>query len=200
MIWVLAVGFCAVASACSDVSQGADPSSEAGSGNGRPKAGSGGAKSEEQAASGSEGPPPSGGGGRSGAGAGGAGAGGAGSGAAGATAEPVDDGEATWSNVYQFSFRTCRNPDCHGGGIIGLNFASKDAAYESMLNQPAYPMGQCVMLAKQRLVPGDPDNSLLYLKLDQNAPCGQNMPPGGQLPPKERDRVRTWIMNGAKND
>jgi hypothetical protein len=50
------------------------------------------------------------------------------------------------------------------------------------------------------VVPGEPDNSLMWLKLAVDAPCGQQMPVGGQLSQKARDRIRAWIEMGAKND
>jgi hypothetical protein len=58
------------------------------------------------------------------------------------------------------------------------------------------------------VVPGKPEESLLMAKMDgtqaslqncQNG-CGMEMPPGEILPQKQRDVVRTWIKNGAKND
>ena len=123
------------------------------------------------------------------------------SGAAGAGTTPaMDDGSVNWSTIYQFVFWSCRNEACHGSGLAGVNFATKDAAYETLLNKPANPNFECAKLGKQRLVAGEPDESLLYLKLDINSPCGQQMPPGGLLSDEKRERVRQWIMNGAKND
>jgi hypothetical protein len=118
-------------------------------------------------------------------------------GAAGA----ADDGAPTWTGIYTYSFRSCRVDTCHGGGLVGLTFATKDGAYASLVNQPANAMSKCAMLGKQRVVPNDPDNSLLFLKLDTKAtPCGQQMPPGGQLAAKEIQRVHDWIAMGAKDD
>jgi hypothetical protein len=60
---------------------------------------------------------------------------------------------------------------------------------------------------KMRVVPGDPENSLLYLKLANRAPCGSGMPVAG--PPREMsglfnarqlEVVRSWIAAGAKKD
>jgi hypothetical protein len=119
-------------------------------------------------------------------------------GAAGA----ADDGKPTFSGIYEFELRSCKVETCHGRGIAGVNMASKQGAYDSLINQPSSPppMGKCMMLGKQRVVPKEPENSLLYLKLDSTAPCGQQMPPGGQLSQTARDRIRDWIAMGAKND
>jgi hypothetical protein len=116
------------------------------------------------------------------------------------TPPTMDDDMPTFTNIYTFDFRSCRVETCHGGGLAGLNMSSQDYAWNSLVNQPANPDRLCAMLGKQRVVPSDPDNSLLYLKLDINAPCGQQMPPGGQLARKARERIRTWIALGAKND
>ena len=111
-----------------------------------------------------------------------------------------DDGAPTWTNLYSFTFWSCTNPSCHGGGLAGVNFATKEAGWATLVGKPANPMFMCGQLDKQRVVPGEPDNSLLYLKLDIDAPCGQQMPPGGSLSDAQRERVREWIMRGAKND
>jgi hypothetical protein len=111
-----------------------------------------------------------------------------------------DDGAPTWSGIYTHVFTTCRLASCHGGGTAQLNMATRDAGYVSLVNQPPRAGGQCASFDKQRVVPYEPDNSLLYRKLDQTAPCGQQMPPGGQLSQSARDRIRAWIMLGAKDD
>jgi hypothetical protein len=117
-----------------------------------------------------------------------------------AAAPAMDDGLPTWTGIYAFSFKSCQVDICHGRNLVGVNMTSKDAAYESLVGQPANASSMCAMLGKMRVVPGDPDNSLLFLKLDINAPCGQQMPVGGQLAAKQIQRVREWIMLGAKND
>jgi cytochrome c5 len=121
-------------------------------------------------------------------------------GISGAAAPAKDDGEPTWSNIFTYDFRSCRVVNCHGGGTAGVDMTSKDAAWDSLVHQPANPKGMCAQLGKERIVPGQPDESLLYLKLDINAPCGQQMPAGGQLSQKARDRIKTWIEMGAAKE
>ena len=117
------------------------------------------------------------------------------------TAPAMDDGAVTWSNIYAFDFRSCQVSNCHGKGTAGVVMTNKDAAWDSLVNQPASPTNMCSQLGKQRVVPGKPDESLLFLKLDgDSAPCGQQMPPGGQLSRKARERVRAWIEMGAEKD
>ena len=130
----------------------------------------------------------------------GAGAAGSSGSTAGMSASGADDGEPHWSGIFQNVFTTCRLDSCHGGGLIGVDFSNKDAAWNSLVDQPAASDSACAMLGKKRVVPNEPDESLLYLKLDIDAPCGSQMPPGGQLRQAARDRIRAWIEMGAKND
>ena len=139
-------------------------------------------------------------------GAGGAGAasgsgGASGSGATNTSSLPMtDDGSPTWNNIFTFDFRTCRLAGCHGTGTAGLDMTSPQAALDTLINQPADPNRECAKFGKQRVVPGKPDESLLYLKLDIKAPCGNQMPVGGELPQKAKDRVKAWIEMGAKRE
>lgn len=56
------------------------------------------------------------------------------------------------------------------------------------------------------VVPGKPEESLLMAKMDGTqatlckGPCGNQMPQEELLPEAEREIVRLWIKNGAKND
>jgi hypothetical protein len=53
----------------------------------------------------------------------------------------------------------------------------------------------------KRVVAGDPDMSLLMLKIEGMQPCGTQMPPNGSMLSAEQiDQIKTWIMNGAMND
>lgn len=136
-----------------------------------------------------------------GASGGSAGASGSSASAGSASAAPMkDDGAVTWSNIFTFDFRSCQVSTCHGAGTAGVVMTNKDAAWESLVNVPSAPDRPCAMLNKQRVVPGNPDESLLYIKLDVNAPCGQQMPIGGQLSQKSRDRIKAWIEMGAMKD
>jgi hypothetical protein len=119
----------------------------------------------------------------------------------GGAAEPVGEAQpGTFSHIYENAFRTCRT-QCHVMGFSMLNMATREAAYAALVDQDSNPRNMdCAPLDLKRVKPGAPEESLLYLKLDINAPCGQQMPPGGLLPLEYRDEVRAWIANGAKND
>jgi hypothetical protein len=86
-------------------------------------------------------------------------------------------------------------------GFSMLDMSSRDAAYASLVDHDSNPKNEaCAKLGLKRVKAGEPDQSLLYLKLDSHAPCGQQMPPGGQLPQELRDEVREWIARGAKDN
>jgi len=134
-----------------------------------------------------------------------AGAAGGAAGSAGADDAGVSEpaGEApygSFSHIYEVAFRTCRT-QCHVMGFSMLNMATRESAYAALVDQDSNPRNMnCAPLGLKRVKPGAPDESLLYLKLDINAPCGQQMPPGGTLPKELQDEVRAWIANGAKDD
>lgn len=119
----------------------------------------------------------------------------------GGVTEPAGETQpGTFSHIYEVAFKTCRT-QCHVMGFSMLNMATRDAAYAALVDQDSNPRNMgCAPLGLKRVKPGDPEQSLLYLKLDINAPCGQQMPPGGLLTQASRDEVRDWIANGAKND
>ncbi|HEX4515639.1 MAG TPA: hypothetical protein VH054_18960 [Polyangiaceae bacterium] len=54
-----------------------------------------------------------------------------------------------------------------------------------------------------RVVPGNADQSVMYLKvsLDDASPCGNKMPDGlAPLSDDEADGIEAWINAGAQND
>jgi hypothetical protein len=123
--------------------------------------------------------------------------------AAGSSANTDADAGAsepgTFSHVYDNVFVGCRRM-CHSEGLVGLDMSTRQSAYRTLVDQPANPKAQCADLGKKRVQPGAPDDSLLFLKLNAHAPCGQQMPPGGQLPMELRDEVKKWIEDGAKDN
>jgi hypothetical protein len=138
-----------------------------------------------------------------------AGAGASAAGAAG-SADPVP-GSPTFSAIFQ---DIIVGTGCNGGaachaGMAGGNLTMRKQAdtYSALVNMKGMgmtatsPATKCMDSGLVRVVPNDPDKSLLYQKLSAAmAPCGQSMPPGGALNPAQIMQVRTWIMNGAKND
>jgi hypothetical protein len=119
----------------------------------------------------------------------------------GGVSEPAAEAAyGSFSHIYEVAFRTCRT-QCHVMGFSMLNMATRESAYAALVDQSSNPNNMnCAPLGLKRVKPGAPEESLLYLKLDINAPCGQQMPPGGTLKKELQDEVRAWITNGAKDD
>jgi hypothetical protein len=124
----------------------------------------------------------------------------------GATADPDPTPSLSYLNDHVFASR-CTAP-CHAGGdnaAGGLDM-SKDL-HARLVSVPA-SAAACAGAARVRVVPNDPDASLLYAKvadkIDHIAPpCGDTMPLGPDLPAlssEESDLIRRWILMGALDD
>jgi outer membrane protein assembly factor BamB len=129
-------------------------------------------------------------------------------GGAPATAPTFVPGSATWSAVFQ---EVIVNNGCNGGSTChastsggNLVMQTKADSYAALINIAA--MGNsgtptCAASGLRRVVPSEPDNSLLVTKLEQAMPaCGARMPPGAALKPEQIKQVRDWVAAGAKDD
>jgi uncharacterized membrane protein len=93
---------------------------------------------------------------------------------------------------------------CHNDApsFGGLAYFPGDAsfAYGNLVNVPAGAAENnlCKASGLMRVKPGDPEHSLMYLKLTM-PPCGSKMPPAAfsQATQEQVDLVRQWIMDGA---
>lgn len=90
--------------------------------------------------------------------------------------------------ILQVHCASCHSPGGEGATASGLVLTS----YASVMKGTKYgPM----------IVPGDPENSNLMWLLDWRASPQLRMPHGKQqLPVGERDTIRTWIRQGAKDN
>lgn len=96
---------------------------------------------------------------------------------------------------------TCGTVFCHATDAY-YELASPERGYETLVGVPASSFG-CQGTGLDRVSPGHPEASLLYLKIT-HPPCGSVMPPafGGQpaLAPRQIDQIRRWILRGAPRD
>ena len=71
--------------------------------------------------------------------------------------------------------------------------SSATVAYDNLVDVPSsQPNGL------DRVEPGDPDTSHLFLKVTGNQTTGSQMPLGGmQLPQQDLDTIEQWIADGA---
>lgn len=125
---------------------------------------------------------------------------------AGATPNPT-----SFSAIYQDIFFNlgCGSGQCHSAVASGgLNMTSRDMAYTNLVGVIAMGMAQpgtaangCGGTGMIRVVPGDPNSSLLVAKLAHTQTCGGPMPNAGTtLPADQLQRIRDWISAGAPND
>lgn len=108
----------------------------------------------------------------------------------------------SFAGMHQTIFRpTCANSGCHDG-TFEPDFRTIESTYNTLVFQKA------IQIAGQndiRVVPGNPDASLLYLRLSQVIGSG-TMPlvlePNSDWNTKKTEyiaNVRSWIQNGAKD-
>jgi hypothetical protein len=117
-------------------------------------------------------------------------------------------GSATFSAIYAeiLVAKGCSSSSlCHGGSGGGLTLSQRDAAYSALVDVAAMGVTRspphCRDSGLKRVVPGAPEHSLLFLKVQGSPPCGQAMPPNPPLlEPAHIQRIRDWIMAGAPND
>jgi len=107
----------------------------------------------------------------------------------------------TFRFVYSI-FRANCSSGCHlttsfPSGTFGM--ATRALAYQNMVGVDC---GGNACRGRKRVVPGDPEMSVLYKKIQREAPCGDPMPPedGKELSSDQVELVRQWILAGAPND
>ena len=115
---------------------------------------------------------------------------------------------ATFTTVYSTLFPRATKYQCdfcHGlpanqlsNGRLSMGM-DQATAYAALVGQSSMSDGCGGM---QLVVPGEPDASLMMLKLSQNPPpCGDQMPLGGDpLSAVQLKLVRNWIVDGAQDD
>jgi mono/diheme cytochrome c family protein len=88
---------------------------------------------------------------------------------------------------------------CHGAGKT-LDLSTPELAHAQLVGVEArYPACSSSdgSVAKQRVVAGMPDQSLLIDKLEGRQTCGKQMPTKMLLPSASVDVFRAWILAGA---
>lgn len=113
-----------------------------------------------------------------------------------------------FSQVFNEVFGGCAG-FCHRGSGLGmLSLSLEDDAYSALVDQDArgteLPMGAaraCADSGVKRVVPGNAEASLLYLKLAGRHACGTAMPPpdtgAPAIPGDKLELVKRWIDGGA---
>jgi hypothetical protein len=104
----------------------------------------------------------------------------------------------TYSAIYDeiLEPQGCTADRCHGG--LGLKLAAKAAGHASLIND----VGTMACAGMKFVVPGKPNESLLYRKVADAMPaCGTRMPLSlAPLKPEELKQIEDWILMGAPNN
>ena len=90
----------------------------------------------------------------------------------------------------------CNNVSCHGSPIISSNYSVSTYGDFVTSGEQATALNICVVK------PGDPDNSYLVWKLEgRSGIAGVQMPQtGAKMTPQDIAMVKTWILEGARNN
>ena len=90
----------------------------------------------------------------------------------------------------------CNNVSCHGSPIVSSNYAV--STYGEFVTPGDQATGLNICVVK----PGDPDNSYLVWKLEGRGEIlGVQMPQtGAKMTAGDLDLVKTWILEGARNN
>jgi hypothetical protein len=114
--------------------------------------------------------------------------------------------EPKWSSIYERVI-VPQCVSCHGPGPTDyrpehkLDLSTMEIAYTQMVGATAMG-GFCNDRPQQHVVPGNPAESLLILKMEPgDPPCGERMPlDGPYLPDTVIEPIRQWIAAGAMRD
>ena len=94
----------------------------------------------------------------------------------------------------------CHKVQGNGGGLM-FDPADRMGTYTALLNVTSKGLSGSSCSGKTYVVPGKPDESLLYTKVSPTPPCGLRMPASGVvLEDSEIATFKAWIMAGARND
>jgi len=109
-----------------------------------------------------------------------------------------NSGSTTFSEGVQPIFNNnCAFSGCHGNsGPQGGLVLAEGKAYNNIVSVPSSEVS-----GYNRIEPGKPDSSFLYLKIKSNPPSGARMPYGGPyLSDSQISTIETWISDGAKDN
>lgn len=121
---------------------------------------------------------------------------------AGSTAPTSTGGDGAFAAVYEVLVaNNCTSVYCHGDmGLGGLSLGSAASAYAELVDVAATTP---VCMASTRVVPGAPDESILWLRvrpaaLDGGSTCAPKMPQGSTgLSEVDAQVIFDWIEAGA---
>jgi hypothetical protein len=114
-----------------------------------------------------------------------------------------DASVATFTQVYAAIING--SPNCNGchtspSPTGNLDMSTQAKAYANLVGQPATSAPSCASETLDLVAPGNPGQSLMYLKVT-SPPCGKQMPLGGPyLTAPQVALIQSWIAAGALDD
>lgn len=111
---------------------------------------------------------------------------------------PDTSGTVSYSQDVQPIFtNNCAFSGCHGSSGTQQNLVLEEGvAYDNIVSVPSQEMSQY-----NRIEPGKPDSSYLYLKINPSPPSGSRMPQGGPyLSDSQISTIENWVIDGAKDN
>jgi hypothetical protein len=110
-------------------------------------------------------------------------------------------GDGDFADVHQLLVdQGCTAGYCHGADANGLTMTDAPTAYMNLVGVAAT---DAVCGLTQRVVPGEPDQSIMWMRvrpaaLDGGMPCAQKMPDGSDgLTEADAQIIYDWIAAGA---
>lgn len=109
--------------------------------------------------------------------------------------EPVGDPSFS-ADVQPLFIAGCSFSGCHdAASASGELVLSEGQARSQLVN-----VSSVLEPGRVRVLPGDPENSYLVMKLENRQSEGEAMPLGGSLDAAEIQLIRDWIEKGAKDN
>jgi mono/diheme cytochrome c family protein len=132
------------------------------------------------------------------------GAAGVAGGAAGSAAGAAGSGKLSFANDVYRKVVLSKCGNCHNDapsfGGLAMFPGGPETAYKNLVGVPSGKEEGYLCRGSElnRVEPGNPEKSLMYLKLTA-PPCGGKMPPAafGTTTQEQVDLVRQWILDGA---
>lgn len=127
---------------------------------------------------------------------GGNGGNGGGGGSGGGDRVILDDPSFSTNILEIVDRRGCATSGCHGSAMQASLDLRSSAAYDDLVGVTSTQEPSFV-----RVVPGDPQNSYLVIKIEGRQNVGSRMPQSGAaLDAIDIGNIRNWIANGAQNN